>query len=672
LDFFPADRAADKIGELRDWLKTLGVKDFERVSLEARALTKDFVEQIESSVDALYAEVNINQKSKIVNKSFELGERVVYVPDSGIVPCASLGTVIGLEGRTVDVVFDKAFMSGGNLEGRCSPLRGMAVYKDTLLNLTRIQSPVVASVVPNPSQQAVPARIPGKPLLTPAERQLRASPASVPPAPAPVKSAWASGAPQVQASPGRGKPVKQPQPQGPVQGQGFGRGEAVKTDGAQTTAKVVADATKIKPATAEAPKPVQVAKKDSKSTSPTAVVSPNTQLQEMTNSIKSMLQQPTGGSSASQSQKPAEKPKAAPAPVSEPATDKDKKKGSKPSPTNVSSPNTQLNEMTSNLKNMLSIGGGAEGKEAPATAGQTATESSTAIQPPQPDASHQQPVMQPGPGMPGMPMHMMPGPPFPHPHPHPHMMPMMMVPIPMHHPGMPPMAMMPVPVPMMMPPPHHQPGPHQQQHTGGDGNTEESSGSAAAAVTNENISQLILNTLGVGGAGAAAAGPYRPRPRPAPTDGHAPPNELEQLVSHGGSHQQQGRNNNQRGGFRPRPQFQSQNYNQDNQQQYPQQQQYQQQMQQGQYFQQPQRPYQQQRPYQNQQGYQQPYGRGNGNWQQQQGEGQNQGQYGRGGGGQGGFRGRSGFQNQSRGGRGGYQQQPQQQQRRQQQDAGEQ
>ena len=42
-DFFPADRVAERMNTLREWLKTIGAKDFDRVSLDTRALTKVFL-----------------------------------------------------------------------------------------------------------------------------------------------------------------------------------------------------------------------------------------------------------------------------------------------------------------------------------------------------------------------------------------------------------------------------------------------------------------------------------------------------------------------------------------------------------------------------------------------------------------------------------------------------
>lgn len=53
-EFYPEETAAAKITEIKEWLKTMGVKDFERVSLDTLALTKDIVGIIESRIDEVY------------------------------------------------------------------------------------------------------------------------------------------------------------------------------------------------------------------------------------------------------------------------------------------------------------------------------------------------------------------------------------------------------------------------------------------------------------------------------------------------------------------------------------------------------------------------------------------------------------------------------------------
>ncbi|KAI9330895.1 XRN 5'-3' exonuclease N-terminus-domain-containing protein [Zopfochytrium polystomum] len=216
-DFFSPEVAHQRMADLKEWLKTVGTKDFDRVSLDTRAITKDYVKQIEDSVDLLLKGVVPNKtrvvknvprqavlkpshaKHRLTTQTFELGERVVCVLDAGVVPLAAFGTVIAIDGRTVDVVFDKKFMSGTSLEGRCSESRGMSVYKETLLNLSNIQ-PLSGRRQGAPAK-AVPNRIPGAPLSSLQQRQYQADPSSIPLAPPPSRPAWGGqpqGRPQIQ------------------------------------------------------------------------------------------------------------------------------------------------------------------------------------------------------------------------------------------------------------------------------------------------------------------------------------------------------------------------------------------------------------------------------------------------------------------------------------------
>lgn len=58
------------------------------------------------------AEVKLNYQS------FGLGDRVIYVCDTGSVPLGNKGTVVSVQEKSIDVVFDTTFMSGGTLGGR--------------------------------------------------------------------------------------------------------------------------------------------------------------------------------------------------------------------------------------------------------------------------------------------------------------------------------------------------------------------------------------------------------------------------------------------------------------------------------------------------------------------------------------------------------------------------
>jgi 5'-3' exoribonuclease 1 len=157
-DFYPENIAVSKINEIKDWLKSIEAKHFERVPLDAEQLDSDIVKLIELDADRLVqsqAAPDIKKiksvprqallkpadvEHRLGNQRFSLGDRVVYAQDSGKVPIATRGTVVGLT-RTprtvlVDVVFDVSFMSGTTLGDRCSPFRGQTVPVSSVLNLS--------------------------------------------------------------------------------------------------------------------------------------------------------------------------------------------------------------------------------------------------------------------------------------------------------------------------------------------------------------------------------------------------------------------------------------------------------------------------------------------------------------------------------------------------------
>lgn len=162
--FFPhlsEQEAKAKVKEIQAWLKEIESKSFDKVPLDAAQLDSNVVKQIEMAADqALTTEpapVNKTMKGiprnallkpidaqwRLGQQRFSLGDRVIYVADSGKVPIASKGTVVGLTQTTreiwLDVVFDVSFMSGTSLGDRCSPFRGSTVPTWSVLNLTNRQ-----------------------------------------------------------------------------------------------------------------------------------------------------------------------------------------------------------------------------------------------------------------------------------------------------------------------------------------------------------------------------------------------------------------------------------------------------------------------------------------------------------------------------------------------------
>ncbi|TPX64914.1 hypothetical protein SpCBS45565_g05555 [Spizellomyces sp. 'palustris'] len=216
-EIYPEELASKKLNEIKEWLKEAGVKDFERVSLDTSALTKNVIKDIEERVDEVYKRIGdgkikavtvknvprpavlkpAHARHRLSHQVFDLGDRVMYAMDSGSVPLAAQGTVVGMEGNFLDVVFDQSFMGGSSLGDRCQPNRGLVVNKDAVLNLTHMQPPIDGS---RPSQ-AIPINRPipkfamrsGGNALAQQQNSAHKSPAP------PMRNAWTEGGPTIMA-----------------------------------------------------------------------------------------------------------------------------------------------------------------------------------------------------------------------------------------------------------------------------------------------------------------------------------------------------------------------------------------------------------------------------------------------------------------------------------------
>ena len=180
-----SDHAKQKIKEIQTWLKEIESKSFEKVPLDAEQLDSEIVKQIEAAADANFQmEPQPSTKtmagiprsallkpsdsqSRLQNQKFVIGDRIIYTADSGKVPIASKGTVVGLTQTTretwLDIVFDVTFMSGTTLGERCSPFRGSTVPAWSVLNLTDRQavSASKAQTAKQPTAQQSPLTVAG-------------------------------------------------------------------------------------------------------------------------------------------------------------------------------------------------------------------------------------------------------------------------------------------------------------------------------------------------------------------------------------------------------------------------------------------------------------------------------------------------------------------------------
>ncbi|KAF9562573.1 hypothetical protein CPC08DRAFT_633933 [Agrocybe pediades] len=222
-DVFKVRDPDGKVKEVKAWLKSKGVRDFEPVSLFCDQLTKDTVAEIEKLADVFTSSKNGSQIKKAIvkgiprqavlkpahavyrlqNQHFALGDRVTMVQDSGGVPLSVKGVVIGLNAKSMDVVWDVPFMSGGTLGDRCSQYRGSTVEFNTCLNLTNPQFVTSTNPkAPPPVRNEVPfkPRFGPHPAIAPAPGQLPA--AGFRPAPTVNHQ---GGPVQIMANPHRGR-----------------------------------------------------------------------------------------------------------------------------------------------------------------------------------------------------------------------------------------------------------------------------------------------------------------------------------------------------------------------------------------------------------------------------------------------------------------------------------
>ena len=100
--------------------------------LEKRKIvTKQPFDDLRVAIDDVDALVD---DSHLSESQFQIGNRVIVMAASIAVPFGARGTVIGVEKRGIDVLFDYRYMGGTNLLGRCSNLRGLRLPAKVLMH----------------------------------------------------------------------------------------------------------------------------------------------------------------------------------------------------------------------------------------------------------------------------------------------------------------------------------------------------------------------------------------------------------------------------------------------------------------------------------------------------------------------------------------------------------
>ncbi|KAG5440895.1 hypothetical protein PCK2_000050, partial [Pneumocystis canis] len=155
-NLIPENNYKEKVKEIKSWLKNTNEENnFEKVTLDVEQFDKFSMEMVEKELDKIAENISLFTPKRINNvprnavlkpsqcelrlqdQVFSLGDRVIYVHDSGKVPIATKGIVVRTGKKMIDIIFDVPFMSGTTLGGKCSAYRGLSVETHFVLNLTK-------------------------------------------------------------------------------------------------------------------------------------------------------------------------------------------------------------------------------------------------------------------------------------------------------------------------------------------------------------------------------------------------------------------------------------------------------------------------------------------------------------------------------------------------------
>ncbi|KAI8388238.1 exoribonuclease 1 [Radiomyces spectabilis] len=155
-DLVWSENGPKELQKMKAWLKEKKVDDLPRAGLEVEEMEAPFVkllEDLSSQYIEKYDQVEFKKvvirriprnvlmrpaeaETRLGGQEFRLGDRIVYALDSGAVPFAAKGTVVGVQEKVVDVVMDTPFMAGKDLDGRCSGYRGISLPYANVINLS--------------------------------------------------------------------------------------------------------------------------------------------------------------------------------------------------------------------------------------------------------------------------------------------------------------------------------------------------------------------------------------------------------------------------------------------------------------------------------------------------------------------------------------------------------
>ncbi|CAI5149890.1 BEM_HP_G0079000.mRNA.1.CDS.1 [Saccharomyces cerevisiae] len=143
--FFRLSKVGNDIPVLEDLFPDTSTKDAKNL-LDG---IKQWLKYVSSSLSRylwIPREAVLNPRSSFAllrSQKFDLGDRVVYIQDSGKVPIFSKGTVVGYttlsSSLSIQVLFDHEIVAGNNFGGRLRTNRGLGLDASFLLNITNRQ-----------------------------------------------------------------------------------------------------------------------------------------------------------------------------------------------------------------------------------------------------------------------------------------------------------------------------------------------------------------------------------------------------------------------------------------------------------------------------------------------------------------------------------------------------
>ena len=160
-DFFPGNNSDKCVEDLMKWLKENGVRDLITVPLSTTALSVPAVSALSTKLDSYFDELKNASSEEIlvkgvprthllkpshaifrlIDQNFNLGDRVLFTLEQGFIPFGAHGTVIGIEGPMLEILYDKPVIGGSTLGGRCKEGCGVVSHNFGILNLSWLQPP---------------------------------------------------------------------------------------------------------------------------------------------------------------------------------------------------------------------------------------------------------------------------------------------------------------------------------------------------------------------------------------------------------------------------------------------------------------------------------------------------------------------------------------------------